>query len=165
MAQQRSAGVLLYRYAAGELRVLLVHPGGPYWRRRDERAWQLPKGAIEPGEKAEAAARREAEEELGLRLAGELQPLGEVRQAGGKLVVAYALEQEFDPAAIVSNRFELEWPRGSGKLVSFPEVDAARWMSLAEAGRLMLPSQQPLLAQLVELLAPNGGGEVRFPSQ
>jgi predicted NUDIX family NTP pyrophosphohydrolase len=148
---QRSAGVLLYRLAP-EIEVLLVHPGGPYWRRKDRGAWQIPKGAVDEGEEAETAARREVEEEIGLRLAGELVPLGEVRQAGGKLVTAFAAEHDFDPAAIVSNTFELEWPPRSGKTVAFPEIDAARWMTMPEARSMMLASQQPLLDRLLETL-------------
>jgi predicted NUDIX family NTP pyrophosphohydrolase len=148
----RSAGVLLYRLAPG-LEVLLVHPGGPYWRRKDRGAWQIPKGMIGPGESPEDTARREVEEEIGLTLDGEPLPLGEIRQAGGKRVTAFAVEQDFDPVALVSNTFELEWPPGSGKTAAFPEVDAARWMTLPEAREMMLESQQPLLDRLVERLA------------
>lgn len=148
---ERSAGVLLYRLAPA-IEVLLVHPGGPYWRRKDRGAWQIPKGAIDAGEDAEGAARREVAEEIGLELEGALRPLGEVRQAGGKLVTAFAAEQDFDPAALVSNSFELEWPPRCGKIVAFPEVDAARWMALPEARAMMLASQQPLLDRLLERL-------------
>lgn len=132
------------------LEVLLVHPGGPYWRRKDAGAWQIPKGAIEPGETAEAAARREAAEELGVVLDGPLEPLGDIRQAGGKLVTAFAAERDLDPAGIVSNMFAMEWPPRSGKLASFPEVDAAKWLTLARAAEVMLPSQVPLLDRLAE---------------
>lgn len=149
---QRSAGVLLYRHGDTRLEILLVHPGGPYWRRKDAGAWQIPKGMIEDKEEAIAAARREAQEELGIALVGELRPLAQIRQSGGKHVEAFALEQDVDPEAIVSNRFELEWPPGSGRLQSFPEVDAARWMTIAEASEAMLPSQLPLLAALQVML-------------
>lgn len=149
---QRSAGVLLFRRQEAKLEILLVHPGGPYWRGRDAGAWQIPKGLIEPGEDAAVAARREAEEELGVELCGTLRPLGELRQAGGKLVTAFALEQDLDPATIVSNRFTLEWPPRSGVTRSFPEADAARWLSIEEAGTAMLPSQLPLLEALRKLL-------------
>jgi predicted NUDIX family NTP pyrophosphohydrolase len=149
----RSAGVLIYRHMSGALQVLLAHPGGPYWRRRTIGAWQLPKGQIEPGEDAAAAARREAAEELGVTLAGDLVPLGSLRQAGGKTVDAFAIEQDVDCAAIVSNRFELEWPPGSGRIETFPEIDAARWMTLEEAHTMMLESQRPLLDRLTALLA------------
>jgi len=147
----RSAGVLLYRLTP-EIEVLLVHPGGPYWRRKDRRAWQIPKGTIGAGETAEDAARREAAEEIGLRLDGELLPLGEIRQSGGKRVTAFAVAQDFDPTTLVSNTFELEWPPASGKTAAFPEVDAARWMTLPEAREMMLESQQPLLDRLLALL-------------
>jgi predicted NUDIX family NTP pyrophosphohydrolase len=146
-----SAGVLLYRLDP-VIEVLLVHPGGPYWRRKDRGAWQIPKGMIAPGESPEDTARREAEEEIGLRLDGELLALGEIRQSGGKRVTAFAVAQDFDPAALVSNAFELEWPPASGKTAAFPEVDAARWMTLPEAREMMLASQQPLLDRLVERL-------------
>lgn len=134
------------------LEVLLVHPGGPYWRRKDRGAWQIPKGAIDPAEEPDVAARREAAEEIGVRLVGELLALGEVRQAGGKQVVAFAARQDFDPAKLVSNTFEFEWPPRSAKRFAFPEVDAARWMSIPEAREMMLPSQLPLLDRLLEAL-------------
>lgn len=149
---ERSAGVLLYRRDAAGPSVLLVHPGGPYWRNKDAGAWQIPKGAIEPDEDAITAARREAQEELGVALHGALVPLAVIRQRGGKQVEAFALEQDLDAAAVVSNLFELEWPPRSGKLRQFPEVDAARWFSLADAAGMMLPSQLPLLEALRALL-------------
>lgn len=148
---KHSAGVLLHRRTPA-LEVLLVHPGGPYWQRKDRGAWQIPKGEIEPGEDPETAARRETEEELGVALAGALRPLGDVRQAGGKWVTAFTLEQDLDPAAIRSNIFEIEWPPRSGTLQSFPEVSAARWLAVEEARRIMLPSQCPFLDRLVALV-------------
>lgn len=151
----RSAGVLLYRRGPA-LEVLLVHPGGPYWAKRDVGAWQIPKGGIGAGEEPAAAAKREVEEELGLRLQGELAPLGDIRQTGGKWVDAFALEHDFDSALIRSNTFELEWPPKSGHRQSFPEVDAARWMDLNEAHEFMLPSQRPLLDRLEAWLAQSG---------
>jgi predicted NUDIX family NTP pyrophosphohydrolase len=149
----RSAGVLPYKRGKNGLAVLLVHPGGPYWRRKDKGAWQIPKGMIEEGEDPESAARREAEEELGVRLTAALQPLGELRQAGGKRVEAFAVEQEIDTAAVTSMSFEMEWPPRSGRMQSFPEVDAARWFDLAEAAEQMLLSQRPFLERLQALLA------------
>lgn len=149
----RSAGILLYRLKGGSAEVLLVHPGGPYWRGRDRAAWQIPKGEIAAGENAEAAALREAQEELGIPLQATLVPLGQLRQAGGKIVEGFALEQDLDAAAVVSNRFELEWPPRSGRRQSFPEIDAARWFSVAEAEAMMLPSQQPFLDRLADYLA------------
>jgi predicted NUDIX family NTP pyrophosphohydrolase len=148
---KRSAGVLLHRRTPA-LQVLLVHPGGPYWQRKDRGAWQIPKGEIEPGEDPEAAARRETEEELGIVLTGELHPLGELRQAGGKWVTAFTIEQDLDPATIRSNAFEIEWPPRSGTLRSFPEVSAARWLEVEEARQIMLASQRPLLDRLIALV-------------
>lgn len=148
---QHSAGVLLYRRKPG-LEVLLVHPGGPYWTRKDRGAWQIPKGLIEPGEDPETAARREVGEELGIELTGELRPLGEIRQKGGKLVTAFATEQDLDPEVIRSNLFEMEWPPKSGKRERFPEISAAKWMSPEVAGELMLASQLPLLDRLAGLI-------------
>lgn len=130
----------------------MIHPGGPYWLRKDRGAWQIPKGEYLADEAPEAAARREAEEELGVRLTGPLRPLGEIRQAGGKHVTAFAVEQDFDTSAIVSNEFEMEWPPRSGRFESFPEVSAARWLTLDQARTLMLPSQLPLLNRLAEQL-------------
>jgi predicted NUDIX family NTP pyrophosphohydrolase len=162
---QLSAGVLLYRRTTTAVKVLLVHPGGPLWRNRDIGWWQIPKGMVEPGETSEAAARREAEEELGLRLTGTLLPLGRIRQAGGKRVEAFALEQDFDASQIVSNSFQMEWPPRSGQQQSFPEIDQARWYTLAEASVMMLASQRPLLDALATLLGfenAETGGKIRF---
>ena len=148
----RSAGVLLYRRDWDGVRVLLIHPGGPFWRGKDAGAWQIPKGMIEPDEEPEAAARREAEEELGQAIVGNMIALPEIRQKAGKWVHAFAVEQHIDPATIISNTFEVEWPPRSGLRQSFPEVDAARWMTLAEAREYMLASQLPLLDALEALL-------------
>jgi predicted NUDIX family NTP pyrophosphohydrolase len=149
---KRSAGVLLYRRCAGSLQVLLVHPGGPFWRNKQAGAWQIPKGLVEEGEDPAAAARRETEEELGLVLAGTPEPLAVIRQAGGKVVEAYALEQDINPEQIRSNLFSLEWPPRSGRLAEFPEIDAARWVPIEDAPPLMLKSQLPLLDALRERL-------------
>ena len=147
-----SAGILLYRRRTEAVEVLLVLPGGPFWRSRDIGAWQIPKGAIEAGEDALPAALREFEEEVGMRPPGVPRPLGSVRQAGGKLVEAFALEGEIDPAAVVSACFDLEWPPRSGVMQSFPEVDRAEWFTLDTAREKILPSQQPLLDRLKDLL-------------
>lgn len=152
MAQQ-SAGVLLYRLADAGLEVLLVHPGGPFWRNKQLGVWQLPKGLIETGETPDVTARRELEEELGLIVSGDLLPLGSIRQAGGKIVHAFAFEGGFDPTALRSQTFEIEWPPRSGRRASFPEIDAARWMLLGEALAWILPSQRPLLERLEQALA------------
>lgn len=150
---QRSAGLLILRRCGGAIEVLLVHPGGPYWRNKNAGAWQIPKGLIEPGEDAASAARREAEEELGMAIAGELVPLGEIRQAGGKIVEAFAVEADLDPAAVRSNSFEMEWPPRTGRMQSFPEIDAARWFAIEEARGMMLASQGELLERLPDAVA------------
>lgn len=143
-----SAGILLFRHNDREIEVLLVKPGGPYWRNKDVGAWMIPKGAVEPGERAAEAALREFEEETGTRLRSVPFELATIRQAGGKLVHAFATEGDLDSAAIRSTDFELEWPPGSERFERFPEVVEARWMSLADARAMMLPSQLPLLEAL-----------------
>ncbi len=145
-----SAGLLLYRRRDAGLEVLLVHPGGPFWARKDAGAWMLPKGALNPGEEALAAAQREFAEETGLRLAADATylPLGEVRQRGGKIVIAFALEGDCDAAAIHSNTFEIEWPPKSGKRRQFPEIDRAAFFTLAEAAKKILPSEAAFLDRL-----------------
>ena len=144
----RSAGILLYRRRSGALEVLLAHPGGPFWARRDDGAWTIPKGLIDAGETPEAAARREFFEELGMEAAGTLLPLGSVRQRGGKHVEAFALEGDFDIAALRSNTFETEWPPRSGRVNTYPEVDRAEWMDLATARIKLLEAQRPFLDRL-----------------
>jgi len=143
-----SAGILLYRRRGDALEVLLIKPGGPFWQGKDVGAWMIPKGMVEPGEVAAEAALREFEEETGTRLTSNPFPLATVRQAGGKMVEAFALEGDLDPATIRSIEFEVEWPPRSGRRQSYPEVEEARWMGLAEARALMLPSQLPLLDAL-----------------
>ena len=128
--------------------MLLIRPGGPYWRNRDKGAWMIPKGMIEPGEAPADAALREFEEETGTRITTMPFALATVRQAGGKMVEAFAAEGDLDPDGITSIEFELEWPPRSGRTQRFPEAEAARWMSLAEAREFMLPSQLPLLDAL-----------------
>lgn len=148
----RSAGILLYRRDPDGPRLLLVHPGGPFWRGRDEGAWMIPKGMVEPDETPLAAALREFEEELGSRPEGEPRALCTVRQAGGKWVEAFALEGEFDPAALNSNTFTIEYPPKSGSFRGFPEVDEARWFTLAEARSKILKSQAPIIDALEAML-------------
>jgi predicted NUDIX family NTP pyrophosphohydrolase len=153
---KESAGVLLFRNrAAPEL--LLVHPGGPFWARKDLGAWTIPKGEPEPGEDLRQCALRELGEELGPAGPGldtaELIELGSIRQKGGKRVHAWAAEGEFDPAALASNSFELEWPPRSGARREFPEVDRAEWFEPAEAHRRILPAQAELIGRLLEALA------------
>lgn len=148
---QLSAGILLWRRRDSGREVLLVHFGGPQWQRRDVGAWGIPKGLAEPGEDLAVCARREFEEELGLAPQGELVPLGRIRQKGGKLVAAFALEGDLDPQAIVSNRFAVEWPPRSGRLRSYPEVDRAGWFGLDGARARILPSQLPILERFERL--------------
>ena len=153
-----SAGILMYRRRGRGLEVLLGHFGGPYWAKKDEGAWAIPKGLIEPGETAEAAARREFAEEIGTRLEGPLTPLGRIRQKGGKFVEAFAIEGDLDAGAIVSNHFTLEWPPRSGRFQSYPEVDRAAWFTLEEARAKMLASQHPLLDLLEAIAGGRDGG-------
>jgi predicted NUDIX family NTP pyrophosphohydrolase len=143
-----SAGILLFRQRNGETEVLLIKPGGPYWRNKDVGAWMIPKGMVEAGERPVEAALREFTEETGTVLSSVPFPLATVRQAGGKYVEAFAVQGDLDPEQVRSNEFELEWPPRSGRIERFPEVAEARWMSLAEASSLMLPSQLPLLDAL-----------------
>jgi predicted NUDIX family NTP pyrophosphohydrolase len=143
-----SAGIILYRRREGALEVLLIHPGGPFWRNRDDGAWMIPKGGYEEGEDALACALREFEEELGTAAAGAPWPLCRIRQKGGKWVDAFALEGDLDADAIVSNEFSLEYPPGSGEFRSFPEVDRAAWFGPAEARAKILASQRPILDAL-----------------
>jgi predicted NUDIX family NTP pyrophosphohydrolase len=150
---KRSAGLLLYRRAARGVEVLLVHPGGPFWAGKDLGAWSLAKGEIEPGEEPVACALREFEEETGTRLEGAPVPLGEVRQAGGKVVVGFALEGDLDADAIESITFEVEWPPRSGRRRTYPEVDRAAWFMLEEARQKLNPAQAAFLDRLVALVA------------
>jgi predicted NUDIX family NTP pyrophosphohydrolase len=158
----RSAGILLYRRGPDGVRLLLVHPGGPFWRGRDEGAWMIPKGLIEPGEEPLAAALREFEEELGAKPEGQPRRLCEIRQAGGKWVEAFALEGDFDPAELRSNEFTIEYPPRSGSFRDFPEVDEARWFTTQEARAKILKSQAPIvdaLEALIGLPVAEGDGE------
>lgn len=149
-----SAGILLYRRTVGEPEVLLVHPGGPFWARKDEGAWSIPKGEYDAGEEPMAAARREFEEELGCPPPdAEPLPLGEVVQKAGKHILAFALEGDLDPAAIRSNTFEMEWPPRSGQMKTFPEVDRAAWFPIAVARSRINPAQAAFLDRLLDHLA------------
>ena len=148
MTAPRSAGILLHRAIDGCTEVLLVHPGGPFWKNKDAGVWQIPKGLIEPDEDPEAAARREVAEELGCQIDGALVALGEIRQTGGKTVVAFAADHDFDPETLVSNMIEIEWPPRSGRRLTIPEVDQAQWFTFEAAGDYILPSQAQLLDRL-----------------
>jgi predicted NUDIX family NTP pyrophosphohydrolase len=151
-----SAGILLYRLTEGTLRVLLVHPGGPFWAGKDMHAWTIPKGSIEPGESPEAAALREFKEETGFAAGGDLRALGDIVQAGGKRVTAFACEGDFDTGRLQSNLFELEWLAGSGQKSYFPEIDRAAWFTVPAAREKLLPSQSPLLDRLVAAIEGKG---------
>jgi predicted NUDIX family NTP pyrophosphohydrolase len=158
----RSAGILLYRTRGDAIEVLLVHPGGPIWARRDAGAWSIPKGEYEPGEDPLAAARREFEEELGVAPPdGTIDDLGEVRQKSGKVVHGWALEGDLDVNAINSNTFELQWPPRSGRIQQFPEIDRAQWFSLPQAREKINPAQVALLDRLEQFRssAPEGPAE------
>jgi predicted NUDIX family NTP pyrophosphohydrolase len=147
-----SAGILMYRNSGGRLNVLLVHPGGFFWRNRDLGAWSIPKGEFDATEDAEVAARREFQEELGVEANGTLLPLGEIRQRSGKLVHAFAVKGDLDVSAVRSNTVEIEWPRRSGRMVQIPEIDRAAWFDLLLARKKILASQVPLLDRLEGLI-------------
>jgi predicted NUDIX family NTP pyrophosphohydrolase len=151
MAKKSSAGVLLYRHR-DELEVFLVHPGGPFWAKKDAGAWTIPKGEIADGEEPLEAAQREFLEETGFDIDGEFRRLDPIKQAGGKIVQAWAIEADCDPAQLHSNRFAMEWPPKSGKTREFPEVDRAGWFTVSEARTKILAGQVRLLDQLVSLL-------------
>jgi predicted NUDIX family NTP pyrophosphohydrolase len=144
----RSAGLLMYRRSGGELQVLLVHPGGPFWAKKDLGAWTIPKGEYGDDEEPLAAAIREFQEETGLVAAGPFLPLTPIKQRGGKIVDAWACEGDGDPGALKSNTFSLEWPRGSGRRREFPEVDRAAWFSVDDARQRILPAQAGFLDEL-----------------
>jgi predicted NUDIX family NTP pyrophosphohydrolase len=146
-----SAGILAYRVTGGRLEVLLVHPGGPFWRSKDDGAWSIPKGEIAPEEDLETAALHEFAEELGEAASiGPLKPLGELRQRAGKRVIAFAAKGQFDPAALDSNKFEIEWPPKSGSRQAFPEVDRAEWFDVDAARKKLLSARVELLDRLAE---------------
>lgn len=142
---KRSAGILLWRRKAKAFEFFLVHPGGPFWNKRDDGAWTVPKGAIEPGEDPLAAARREFTEETGFTVDGEFVELGSFKQPGGKHVLVWALEGDCDPEKLASNEFEMDWPPRSGKRRRFPEVDRGQWFGEREARGKFLIGQRPML--------------------
>lgn len=148
---KQSAGILLYQKTNANLRVLLAHPGGPFWKNKDQGCWTIPKGEFTEAENPLDAAIREFEEETGQRLQGDFTPLQSVTLKSGKIVYAWALEQDFDPDKLVSNSFEIEWPPRSGVLKSFPEIDRAEWFSMAEAMEKINVAQHAFLIQLGSL--------------
>jgi predicted NUDIX family NTP pyrophosphohydrolase len=149
---KRSAGILMYRRGGAGVEVLLVHPGGPFWARKDLGAWSIPKGEYAAGEEPLAVAMREFEEETGARPSGDFLPLGESVQPGRKIVTAWAVEGDFDVGALKSNLFEMEWPPKSGRKTSFPEVDRAEWFPIEDARKKILPGQNPFIDRLLSAL-------------
>jgi predicted NUDIX family NTP pyrophosphohydrolase len=151
MAKQ-SAGILMYRRRDDRVEVFLIHPGGPFWVKKDDGAWAIPKGEFTNEERPLDAARREFQEETGFPIAGDLTPLEPIRQAGGKIVHAWVIEGDCDADAVKSNTFSMEWPLHSGQMKTYPEVDRAAWFTLEQAETKMLKSQRPLLDQFRRLL-------------
>jgi predicted NUDIX family NTP pyrophosphohydrolase len=156
---KRSAGLLMYRRRGGNLEVFLVHPGGPFWAKKDLGAWTISKGEYVEGEPPLEAARREFQEETGFAAEGVFLGLGAVQQAGGKIVSAWAFEGDCDPSKLISNRCQVEWPPRSGRQIEIPEVDRGDWFSIAEAKERILKSQAPFLERLSSLLSALGTPE------
>ena len=150
---KRSAGILAWRRGGDGPEFFLVHPGGPFWKNKDDGAWSIPKGGIDPDEEPLSAAQREFEEETGLKVGGTFTPLAPVKIASGKVIEAWAIEHDLDASAVRSNTFEIEWPPRSGKRQAFPEVDRAAWCSASEALTKVTKGQVPLVRQLIALLA------------
>jgi len=150
-----SAGILLFRRSSSDVEVFLVHPGGPFWAKKDDAAWSIPKGIMDPGEDHAAAARREFGEEVGAVPLGELIPLGSFKQSSGKTIVAFALEGDFDPTVVRSNLIDIEWPPRSGRKLAIPEVDRAAWFDLEGAASKLHLGQQAILAAFRAKIAGN----------
>lgn len=148
----RSAGLLLFRRRETGIELFLVHPGGPFWARKDDGVWSIPKGLYEEGEEALVAAQREFAEEVGSRVEGEFRPLGDFRLPSGKRLSVWAVEGDIDPAAVESNLFEMEWPPRSGKRAAFPEVDRAGWFTPEEARAKLTKGQLPLVDALLAIV-------------
>ena len=146
---KKSAGILLYRFKGGILEVFLVHPGGPFWAKKDLGAWSIPKGEIAENEDPLDTAKREFREELGVGFSGDLIPLTPIKQRGGKIVYAWASEGDMDPDKIKSNTFEMEWPPKSGRKREFPEIDRGEWFNISDAKRKINPAQSALIDELV----------------
>ncbi|MFO8051177.1 MAG: NUDIX domain-containing protein [Thermoplasmatota archaeon] len=158
---EHSAGILLFRYEEEGLRILLVHPGGPFWKRRDEGSWSIPKGLLEEDEDPLHAARREFREETGHKVEGAPIELGEIRQPGGKVVHAWAVEEELDTENIESNTFRMEWPKNSGNVKEFPEVDRAEWFDVETAKMKILKGQKVLIDRLLDKVRSSQKGRTR----
>jgi predicted NUDIX family NTP pyrophosphohydrolase len=146
---KKAAGLLMFRRHGGQLEVLLAHPGGPLWARKDLGAWTIPKGEYTDEDPLDAA-QREFQEETGFTPSGPFLELSSIKQKSGKVVLAWAFEADWDPSLLRSNDFEMEWPKGSGQMQAFPEVERAEWFTIDEARRRMLPAQEPLLDRLLE---------------
>jgi predicted NUDIX family NTP pyrophosphohydrolase len=155
--RKKSAGILLYRFSNGKLQVLLVHPGGPFWAKKDLGAWGIPKGEVDETENAADAAKRELKEETGITVTGELRELEPVKQSN-KIIYAWAVHQDADPANIKSNEFEMEWPPHSGRKQSFPEIDMAEWLTVEQAKIKIIKGQIPLIEELESITAAVGVG-------
>jgi predicted NUDIX family NTP pyrophosphohydrolase len=153
----QSAGLLLFRQRDNDVQFLLGHPGGPFWSRKDLGAWTIPKGLIAPGESPRSAAQREFAEETGYHPGGKTIPLGSAKQPGGKVVHVWAIEEDWDPADLQSNTFEIEWPPRSGRRQSFPEINRASWFGIAEARLKILKGQVVFLNRLLETFGPAEG--------
>jgi predicted NUDIX family NTP pyrophosphohydrolase len=149
---KKSAALLLYRHVAGQLEVLLVHPGGPFWAKKDDGAWSIPKGEFDEGEDPLAAARREFKEETGMSVHDEAISLGTIRQSSAKIIFAWAVQGAFDPSQLKSNLFSMEWPPKSGRKQEFPEVDRAVWFTVPQARQKILKGQTEFLDRLQEKL-------------
>jgi len=147
-----SNGILLFRFREGRLEVLLIHPGGPFWAKKDEGAWSIPKGLAEEGESPLDAAKREFEEETGFKAEGEFIDLGDLKQPSRKVVHAWALEENIDETRIVSNKFAVEWPKRSGMIREYPEVDRAGWFNLEQAKKKILKGQAGFIDRLIDAL-------------
>ncbi len=152
MTKKKSAGILAFRRIASGLEIFLMHPGGPFWKKKDLAAWSIPKGEIGENEEETEAAKREFNEETGMKIKGELIPLQPVIQKNGKTVIAWAVEQDIDATKIISNLFEVEWPPKSGKFQQFPEMDRAAWFSLSDAKKKIIQGQFPLIEELISIL-------------
>ena len=148
----QSAGILLYKYVNGDLHVMLVHPGGPFWAKKDDGAWSIPKGLIDENEEPVEAAKREFKEETGVDVTGELNELGAIKQPSGKLIFIWAVEQDLDVVKIVSNTFTLEWPKISGHFKEYPEIDRGAWFTIKTARVKILKGQAGFIDKLVKKL-------------
>jgi predicted NUDIX family NTP pyrophosphohydrolase len=149
----RSAGILAYRFDNDRLQVMLVHPGGPFWAKKDEGAWSVPKGLYEKNEEPLKAALREFQEETGFTAEGPFLELGELKQPGGKIITAWAAEGDFDPSKLKSNTFTLEWPKNSGYVKEYPEIDKAEWLTIEAAHEKILKGQRAFLDRLIQKIS------------